>query len=356
MIKLLILPQTIEIRVNSNEIKYLRSKGYNCKASDIIDVDVLDLLPNSNRFVNVICDYCNSVFMVRYSQFNKSKKDSLIKKDCCISCKSKKIKESNLLVYGVESVLELPNVREKITNTNLLRYKSKCYAGTKEHQEKAKAIIQEKYGVDNIFKSPEIKRRIKNTMLEKYDCEYPTQSYKIKEKIKAVNLEKYSVEWLPQSNEIIAKMRKTMYKNKTAPSSSQQIYINSVLGGKLNYPVNNLSLDIAFPEELIYIEYDGGGHNLQLKLGNISKEDFKVNQIRRYYFLKSKGWKKISIISSKDKIPSDNILRNILMFAREYFNTGHAWIEFNIDNSMVKTSQFERFFNFGELIRVKKKL
>ena len=58
-------------------------------------------------------------------------------------------------------------------------------------------------------------------------------------------------------------------------TSKQQLYIHSLLGGELNYCTGKCFLDIAFLDEKIYLEYDGGGHDLSVKLGNMSKEEFE---------------------------------------------------------------------------------
>jgi hypothetical protein len=64
-------------------------------------------------------------------------------------------------------------------------------------------------------------------------------------------------------------------------------------------------LDIAFPEDKIYVEYNGGGHNLGVKIGNISEKEFKTKEIKRYKYLKSLGWKQIEINSPNDYLPED---------------------------------------------------
>jgi len=66
-------------------------------------------------------------------------------------------------------------------------------------------------------------------------------------------------------------------------------------------------------------------------------------------FLKSKGWRKITIISLKDYLPNDDIILNIVKYGIDYLNTNHSWIIFDIDNQLVKCSQFEEEYNYGKL-------
>ena len=145
----------------------------------------------------------------------------------------------------------------------------------------------------------------------------------------------------------------TFYENGTAPCSKEQSYINNLLKGKLNYPISNCSLDIAFPDEKIYIEYDGGGHNLSVKLNSITQKEFNKKEMKRNYFLMQKGWKSIRIISLKDKIPSDEKLIEMFNYAKQYLSTGRHYIKFDIDNQNTITSQFTIQYDFGILRAIK---
>lgn len=152
------------------------------------------------------------------------------------------------------------------------------------------------------------------------------------------------------------KRRITMYENGTAPCSTQQKYLHNLLGGELNYPISNCSLDIAYPEEKIYIEYCGGGHDLQVKFGNMTDIEFIIYERNRFDFLKSRGYKCIYILSKKDKLPSDEKLIDMCEYAKQYLNIGHTRITFDIDNSKIITSQFEKFYDYGVLRNISKEL
>ena len=64
-------------------------------------------------------------------------------------------------------------------------------------------------------------------------------------------------------------------------------------------------------------------------------------------------WREIRIISTKDLIPSDQKLLEILSYARTYLNQNHHYIKFDIDNSKIINSQGEFDYDFGELRRIK---
>lgn len=112
-------------------------------------------------------------------------------------------------------------------------------------------------------------------------------------------------------------------------------------------------LDIAFPNEKIYIEYQGSGHNLDVQLGKVTEEEFKRKEINRFYFLKNKGWRMIEIISSNDKLPKEDKLLEMIKLAKEMLQDNNH-IGFNIDNGTVRIKNSINIYDFGELLTSKK--
>lgn len=108
------------------------------------------------------------------------------------------------------------------------------------------------------------------------------------------------------------KARIKLYKYNKVPTSSQQLLIHSLIGGELNYPLGRNSLDIAFPEDKIYVEYDGSGHDLAVKIGALTAEQFADKQKRRNYYAYRHGWKCIRIICKNDRLPPENELLHII--------------------------------------------
>jgi len=154
----------------------------------------------------------------------------------------------------------------------------------------------------------------------------------------------------------VERIHKTMYENGTQQCSTQQRYIHSLIGGELNYPIKESSLDIAFINDKLYVEYDGGGHDLSVKLESTTQDEFDKKERNRRYALYRSGWKEIRIISKKDYLPNDNIILEMVNYAKEYLNTGHSWIKFDIDNQLVKCSQFNIKYNYNTLRRINKEL
>jgi hypothetical protein len=151
----------------------------------------------------------------------------------------------------------------------------------------------------------------------------------------------------------VQRIQETMYKHGTQQCSLQQKYLHDLLGGELNLPINSSTLDIAYPSDKIYIEYDGSGHDLSVKLGSMTSEEFEKKEKNRRYALYKLNWKEIRIISRKDYLPSDDIIIEMISFAKQYFITEHSWIVFDIDNKIVKSSQFDKEYNYGQVKRLR---
>lgn len=144
--------------------------------------------------------------------------------------------------------------------------------------------------------------------------------------------------------------RKTMYENNSGVCSKQQMYIHRLIGGEMNYPVRNLSLDIAFPDEMIYLEYDGGGHDLSVKLGSKSQEEFEEHEKRRVYVLHRRGWKQIRLVSRKDNLPSEDKIKEMFAYAKNIFNH-NSWVVFDVDNGTITTSHGTQDYSYGKVDR-----
>jgi len=220
----------------------------------------------------------------------------------------------------------LPEIRQKKINTNLERYGVEYPLQSEKIHNKTSKTYFEKTGFINPLGDPVIQERVKNSNLDKYGVKYPMQNKEVKEK-----------------------QMVSLYRNGTSISSKGQNYIWSILGGELNFLHYTSFLDVAFLDEKIYLEYDGGGHDLQVKIGNVTEQEFINKERKRWYALYNKGWKEIRIVSTKDKLPDEDKIKEIYKYAKEYLNTGHSWIRFDIDNGIVKTSQFEEEFDFGRL-------
>ncbi len=358
---LLLKDKSIVIEIKRQNVNHYKDRGYNCKVGDIVEVNINDLPIKSKIKITVICDYCGKEKDIPYCNYVKSI-SGIIHKYACNHCIGLKIKESNLIVYGVDSVMKLEKNKNKLQKTMMNKYGVKSPAQSKDvinkmkntmierygadnsmhiekfknkqkrtlfnnygvdsplHndllKEKAYNTNMKKYGVSNPFQNKDIQEKQKQTCVEKYGCENVFQNEDIKKKSKLTMIKKYNSDHPMHIKEIkdkvIEKGLKTKYKYGTVSCSKQQKYIHNLIGGELNFPIDKLSLDIAFPKDKIYIEYNGSGHDIDVKYGRISKKDFQEKEIKRYQYLKSLGWKQIEINSFDDSLLIDELFVNLI--------------------------------------------
>lgn len=379
----MLLTKEVEIGWSPTTQKHYEELGYEYEWRSHFIVPVEHLTDNSHAKVDILCDYCleegiETKITKTWQKYNESKENGIIHKDCCKKHWYKKCSESNQEIYGVSNQFERDEIKDKIIETNLDKYGVEFYTQTDEYKQCCMETCLDKYGVDNVSRVPEFIDKMKNTQINKYGMMY-SQTNEYKERYKNTCQEKYGVDNAFQSDEVkqkiikfnnntygchpmkieeikqdrLKKMLITKYKNGTGQSSRQQDYLGNLFNGEVNYPVNYCCLDIAFIQDKIFCEFDGSGHSLCVKMGDLTQEEFNNKEKRRKYFLLSKGWKEVRIISLNDKLPSDEVLLEMLNYAKEYINTGHSWIKFDIDNSKVICSQYEKDYDFGVLRKIK---
>lgn len=367
------------LKWNSANKKRYTEIGYKFTSfGDEFSVDIDHLTPTTRATIWYQCDYCKKEKETTYKKYMSMLNRSITKKDCCDNqeCINKKIEESNLVKYGFKSHNQSEEVKNKKRDTYSSRYGVESPSQFPEFKSKMNKTVKERYGVDNVFQNEEIKKKSIITCNEKYGVDFYTQTEEQKEKQKKTNLIRYGFEFASQSPiikdriiktnlkvygvkhalqspEIRNKGRVTLYKNGNAPTSKQQKYLHNLIGGELNYPIGQISLDIAFPESKIAVEYDGGGHWLSIQCGTISEEEFKKREMNRNYFLYRNGWKLIRIVSKRDLLPHDEVINKLFKDAESYLSTGRHWYYIDIDESRVKCSQHEESIELGDLRNIK---
>ena len=312
---------------------FINSKGnQSVKRGSFIYVKIEDLDFMSNALIKYECDYCGKEIEVRFCDYMRWK-ENIGERDACKECGSIKQGDNTFEKYGVRSQLSLKGVRDKINNS-----------------------IKEKYGVDNVFELKETRDKIKATNLDNYGVENLFQSEIMKDKSKETCLAKYGHEYAMQNKDVCSRSTQnsmiTRARLDKLPSSRQQEYLHKIYGGLKNHVVDNCALDIVLLEEMIDIEFDGSGHNLRVKMGNYTQEEFDRKEVGRKYYLKSKGWKDFRIISLKDKLPSDEVLLEMLHISKDWIGQGHSWIKFDIDNNTYETSKGIDGFDYGNLRKI----
>lgn len=389
----MLLTEEVEIKIRPYTFDHYKSLGYEVPMkkssksyfdktgkeyvydfSKPILVKVKDLSMGCHAKVEVLCDYCKKeIVSLPYFDYIDSLK--IIDKTACKKCKSKKEADVLLKKYGVNNAFQLNSVKERIEKENIERYGVPSYFQTEEFKEKRKSTMISKYGYEHFLQDEDCRKKYIEICKDRYGEDYmelfyrkaqetfqkntgyvnPAQSPEIKEKIRLTNLQRYGVEYTLQSPDVRAKANETLCKNGTQKTSKQQLYLHSIFGGEINYPIKYYATDICFPEEKLIIEYDGGGHNLRVVLGKLTQEEFDQKEITRSSIIKREGYKTMRIISQKDFLPSDQVLLHMLCDARNYFQTtSHTWVCYDIDQSLLFNAEHKDGipYSYGELRRI----
>jgi hypothetical protein len=292
-----------------------------------------------------------------------------------------KMKDTMLNTYGVENAGQSLEIQEKVKKTNLERYGAEHIWSSKQGRDSYKNTMLKIYGSDSPMKVDTIKRKQQNTILETYGVSNISMLQEVKDKKHKTNLNLYGSEEYLGSKKCIEDRTETLLRKYgvdhpmkipgvsfrasknamrskceqgTVCSSKQQRYICNLFKGNLNTYIedSNISLDITL-EGNIAIEYDGSGHRMPIKLNGVSEQDFNRKEQKRSYFVLNQGWKLIRIISSKDLLPSDEVLLQMLSEAKTLFTTTErSWITYNLDTLEVAWKGLTRLYNYGTLKKV----
>ena len=256
-----------------------------------------------------------------------------------------KVRQTNLDRYGVENVSQSSVIQELIKKNNLQKYGVTNTSKLDFVKEKVRESNREKFGVDYPMQLDEFQERIRKTDFEKYGCHH-TQAKSVIEKKKKTNLERYGFEFPIQNKNILEKSIASRYKHGNFTCSKQQYKLYEMIGGALNYPFLNFVIDVAFPEDKIAVEWDGSGHDMSIRMGQITETEFKRNENYRMKLLFENDWKIIRFVTKKDIFPN-NILE-LFNYCKSYIdNGGHKIIVYIDQNKIFFKEQYIDFKNIA---------
>lgn len=283
-----IIESEVKMVINQYNFDYYKNLGYDIqKCGQRIFVKVSDLPKTSGIKIHTICEYCGEIVEKSYRRYIESIECG---KNCCSKCLKYKIPENALEKYGYRSTLRIPEIHESVIKNNL-----------------------KKYGCENPLESAEIRAKGVRTMQNRYGCSYTLQSDELREKC-----------------------NRTLYENgdDITATSRQQRYLCDLYKGELNYSIWIYHIDILLSDN-ICCEYDGSGHDLSVKLGNETRENFIRKENKRITFLTNHNYKLFKILSNTDILPSDEILLNIKKRAFEILKVqNYMYYEYNLDTNI----------------------
>ena len=376
-----ILTKEVEIKLWGNNVKHYHDLGYKGKHGDIITVKTEDLTDGSNVKIKYLCDYCKKeVITTVYADYTRRIKET--RKMACRKCFIKKAEETTSIRYGVSSYAKTDKFQEIMQNIMQEKYGVQHYSQTQEYKEKWHNTCKERYGEDyrkqfinkafETFRektgydypsqSPEVREKMVQSCIDHYGVNNPQLSLEVREQTARTNIERYGDSTPHQNEEVKEKIAQTSYNNGSVPTSKQQFYLYNLYkliddSVKLNYPISHFNADICFLKEKLDIELDCGGHNLSVKTGQLTQEQFDQKEIIRDRVIKIEGYKIIRIKSKTSKLPHDKILLQMLLEAKQYFYKypNHSWIEFDIDNSAIYNAEYKNgiLYDYGRLRMIK---
>ena len=323
----MIITEYVSVKITaSNYEHYKKILGDNIEKGQSYFVKPEQLVPKSVAIIKVKCDYCGAEFERPWYSILRGWKH--IKKDACLNCCRKKQEETNIKVYGCKSSLMNKEVQKKAEKTLLEKYGAKTFMGSKKGQEIVAKTMMERYGVEKPFQNRQIKEKAVQTITEhfgekgplgdrevrkkiiatnreKYGVDNPMKTEEIKQRMYDSNMEKYGVPYQFIADDFREKRGKTCterYDSQKIGVSVQQIELSEYYKCVMNQVVGRYYADLYFPDSKIIIEYDGGGHNLSVKIGQISEEEFQIKEQKRLNYLLKSGYKVGRIYNPNDYV------------------------------------------------------
>lgn len=343
-----------------------------------------------------LCRYDSTKNACKNCQHFKAKDSNLkkygVESPLSLCAVRKKIKDTIKKKYGVDNVFQDESIRKKQVKTVREKYNCDNVFQNENVKSKIRDSLIEHYGVDNPLKSKTIRDKVKNTCKEKYGVNSPLESQQVKDKIKETCLEKYGVEFPLQNENINNKQQETMlkrygvkngaqnkgilekilingqktnllrygsksvfgnkeisdkaiknsflakYHNGSQKTSKNQNYLCELYNATLNAMFDTYFVDLYFPLERIYLEYNGTGHDISVKAGWVTQEDFNIKEIIRYKALKKYGLKFIKFIHNSKKLPDDQVLLDFKDIGFQLLlSTNNNWISFDLDTYEIET-------------------
>lgn len=171
-------------------------------------------------------------------------------------------------------------------------------------EKKMMKTSKRKYGFACSLKNEEIDRKRKETFMKKYGTTNPFAN-----------------------KDIYRKTRESFYRNTrnvcdSVHTSKQQEHIMKLYGAEMNKLFDIYFVDGYLDEYKIYVEYDGSGHRLQVKMGQMTDEEYDEKEKDRTNRLISCGLKEFRIVCPDDNLPSDKELLKIKDIAINKLSNG----------------------------------
>lgn len=285
-----------EITITCRNYTYYKNKGYD-----------ISKITKNNKFYNIV---------VNSEDVNPKSKIIMLDFICdCCGCKFQRSAQ---------------NYYQRVFKTNnLSTYCDKCSL------EASKETMFKKYGVEYGGQvEGSIKKREK-TCIEKYGVSHALKTKESQNKSKLTCISKYGVDSFSKTNIFKENAKEYFRKSNIIACSKSQQHIADILGIETNVYFHGYYLDMLYNN--IDIEYDGSGHNLSVKHGDLPQEEFDRKEKKRYAAIHYYGLKTLTILGNeRDILPKDEILLKDILNGIEYLNNSND-LSYIIDYTKIST-------------------
>lgn len=201
---------------DANPENFMQFRGYTT-SSTMINKIIEDLtsdvfiIRKIKTFITGDCAYnYETKFLQKVDARNNPKFYNGHNNDCLLPAYgSEKHKIFMLEKYGVENAFQIPEIKEKIKQTNIEKYGFPYSKMSEKVKETERYNNLEKYGFESILQIPEIREKIKQTNIEKYGVPFPLQNKEVRAKVTSTNLLKYGSKAPAGSPLVMDKMKST---------------------------------------------------------------------------------------------------------------------------------------------------
>lgn len=251
--------QLVEVKIGPANMQHYKDLGHiDIHVGDVLHVPMDELMTSCHLPISIICDKCGDVFYSRYDTVLKF--DMLSHENYCQHCRGQETIRNK---YGVDSLINVPGVKEKIDSSKTQKY-GKDYKQIEV--QRMRGVMLERYGTENSCQVKEFNDKRIRTVAERYGGQDFLWSEEARKNRKNTCIERYGFEHPSMNDEIKAKIKDGFRKSSEVPTSKPQMQtfnmLKKIYGDivHLNYPVCHFDYDIAiiFNDDIkIDIEYDG---------------------------------------------------------------------------------------------------
>ena len=121
---------------NIPEVWDKKHKSYSTPRGTKITILIEHLAKGSHEYVEVECDYCGKIIKKMYKEYLRRHDEEL--GDCCHKCEGIKYKRTMKEKYGVNHPFEVDEFKQKVKQTNQLKYGCDWQQQNPQVQEKSR--------------------------------------------------------------------------------------------------------------------------------------------------------------------------------------------------------------------------